>query len=102
MRWLPGIAFLLISTACVAADIPPPVDMGGTPPIYGEPMYRGPAYGPAYGGPVYGGPVYGVPIYDEPMYGEPSDPMYRGPMYRGPSMVECRPTSRMARLVRST
>jgi hypothetical protein len=26
-----------ISTACFAADIPPPVGMGGTPPIYDEP-----------------------------------------------------------------
>ena len=49
MRWLLGTAFLLISTACFAADIIPPVDMGGTP------VYRG----PVYGGPVYDGPMYG-------------------------------------------
>jgi hypothetical protein len=37
MRRLLGTSFLLISTACFAADITPPVDMGGTPPMYGEP-----------------------------------------------------------------
>src|SRR6516164_4436790 len=67
-RWLLGTAFLLISVPCSAADNIPPVDMGGTPHVYGAPMYGGPAYGgPAlsayrgYGGPVYG-PVYGGPV----------------------------------------
>ena len=60
MRSLLGTAFLLISTACFAADITPPVDMGGAPPMYGEPMYGE----PMYGGPVYGGPVYGGPDFD--------------------------------------
>ena len=65
MRCLLGIAFLLISTACFAADISPPVGMGGMPPIYDEPMYGGPAYGgPMYGEPAYGGPVYGGPDFD--------------------------------------
>ena len=71
MRGLFGTAFLLISTACFAADYIPPGDMGETPPAYG---------GPAYGGPVYGGPVYGYggPIYRGPAYGAP---VYRGPAY---------------------
>jgi len=61
MRGLFGTAFLLISTACFAADFIPPGDMGEMPPGYG-----GPAYAPAYGGPAYGGPVYGGPIYGGP------------------------------------
>ena len=78
MRWLLGIAFLLISPACFAADIPPPVDMGGTPPMYGEPMYGGPAYaGPVYRAPAYGGPVYGGPVYGGPVH------IYGGPVYGG-------------------
>ena len=90
MRWLLGIAFLLISPACFAADIPPPVDMGGTPPMYGGPVYGGPVYGrpvypvyPVYGGPVYPvyrGPAYGGPVYRGPVYG---GPVYDGPMYGG-------------------
>ena len=70
MRWLLGTAFLLISAPCFAADNIPPVDMGGTPPVYGAPMYGGRVYGgpvlpalPAYRGyrgPVYGGPMDGV------------------------------------------
>jgi hypothetical protein len=45
MRWLLEIAFLLTSTACFAADIPPPVDTGGAPPIHDEPIYDEPMYG---------------------------------------------------------
>src|SRR6516225_8151524 len=78
MKSLLGTAFLLISTACFAADITPPVDMGGTPPMYGGPVYRR----PVYGGPVYGGPIYGGPMYGGPMYGGPA---YGGPVYRGPA-----------------
>src|SRR6516164_3664289 len=87
MRSLLGTAFLLISTACFAADITPPVDMGGAPPMYGEPMYRQPVYvGPVYGGPVYGGPVYRRPVYGGPVYGGPvyGGPVYGGPAYGGP------------------
>ena len=75
MRWLLGTAFLLISAPCFAADNIPPVDMGGTPPVYGAPMYGGPVLSTyrGYGGPVYGGPVlpayrgYGGPVYGGPM-----------------------------------
>ena len=85
MRWLLGTAFLLISPPCFAADNIRPVDMGGTPPMYGAPMYGA----PMYGGPVYGGPVlpalpayrgYGGPVL-------PALPAYRGyhrPAYGGP------------------
>ena len=80
MRWLLGTAFLLISSPSFAADNIPPVDMGGTPPVYGAPMYGGPVYGgpvfPAYRG--YGGP--GGPVL-------PALPAYRGyggPVYGGP------------------
>ena len=82
MRWLLGTAFPLISAPCSAADNIPPVDMGGTPPVYEAPMFGGPVYGgrvlPAYRG--YGGPVYGGPVL-------PALPAYRGyggPVYRGP------------------
>src|SRR6516165_1603133 len=92
MRRLLGTAFLLISTACFGADITPPVDMGGAPPMYGEPMYGGPVYrrsvyvGPIYGPPLYGGPVYRRPVYRGPVYGGPvyGGSVYRGPMYGGP------------------
>jgi hypothetical protein len=84
MRWHLGTAFLLFPTACFAADIAPPVDMGETPPMYGS--------APAYGGPVYGGPAYREPMYGEstdgePVYGEPvyRRPVYHGPVYRGPA-----------------
>jgi len=107
MRGLFGTAFLLISTACFAADYIPPGDTGETPlgyggpaygptayggPVYGRPAYGGPVYGaPVYGGPVYGDPAYGAPVYGAPVYGAPvyggpvyGGPVYRGPMYRGP------------------
>src|SRR6516225_9968632 len=81
MRRLLGTAFLLISTACFGADITPPVDMGGAPPVYRRPVYRGPVYGgPVYGGSVYRGPMYGGPDYGGSVYG---GPMYGGPMYGG-------------------
>ena len=91
MRWLLGTAFLLIiSPPCFAADNIPPVDMGGTPPVYGAPMYGGPAYGGpvlsayrGYGGPVYGGPVYGGPVLPAlPAYRGYGGPVYVGPMPR--------------------
>ena len=83
MRGLFGTAFLLISTACFAADFDPPGDMGETPPGYGGPVYGGPVYGgPGYGAPVYGRPAYGAPVYGEPVYG---GPVYRGPIYSGPA-----------------
>jgi hypothetical protein len=88
MRGLFGTAFLLISTACFAADYIPPGDTGETPPGYGGPVYGGPGYGePAYGAPVYGGPVYGGPAYGAPVYGGPvyGGPVYRGPIYSGPA-----------------
>ena len=112
MRGLFGTAFLLISTACFAADYIPPGELGETPPGYGGPAYGPPAYGgpvyggpgydapaydaPVYGGPVYGGPVYGGPVYGRPAYGAPvyggpvygapvyGGPVYGGPVYRGP------------------
>ena len=92
MRWLLGTAFLLISPPCFAADNIRPVDMGGTPPMYGAPMYGAPMYGgPVYGGPVlpalpayrgYGGPVYGGPVL--PAYRGYRGPVYGGPVYGGP------------------
>ena len=87
MRGLFGTAFLLISTACFAADLgEPPPGYGGP---YGAPAYGGPGYGePAYGAPVYGGPayVYRGPVYGGLAYGAPvyGGPVYHGPMYRGP------------------
>jgi hypothetical protein len=103
MRGLIGTAFLLISTACSAADFIPPGPAYGTPayggpvydepvydePVYGAPVYGGPAYvyrGPGYGGPAYGAPVYGGPVYGGPVYGAPvyGGPVYRGPVYGGP------------------
>lgn len=74
MRGLFGTAFLLISTACFAADYIPPGDTGQRPRVY-RPAYGPPVY---YGGPVYGAPVYGPPAYDPTMY-------YRGPLPSGGS-----------------
>src|SRR3984893_10279304 len=88
MRGLFGTAFLLISTACFAADYIPPGDTGETPPGYGGSAYGGPVYGgTVYGGPVYRGPVYGGPVYGGPAYGAPvyGGPVYRGPIYGGPA-----------------
>ena len=83
MRGLFGTAFLLISTACFAADYFPPGDTGETPPGY----YGG----SAYGGPVYGGPVYRAPVYGGPRYGEPA---YGAPVYGGPVYGVMPPTNR--------
>ena len=87
MRWHFGIAFLLSSTPCFAADIAPPVDVGGAPPMYGSaPAYGGPVYHERmYGEPMYGGPVYRGPVYREPMY---RGPAYGGPVYREPMYGE--------------
>ena len=89
MRWLLGTAFLLISPPCFAADNISPVDMGGTPPVYGAPMYGGRVYGgpvlpalPAYRG--YGGPVYGGPV----LPALPAYRGYRGPVYGGPGPMD--------------
>jgi hypothetical protein len=98
MRWLLGTAFLLILPPCFAADDIPPVDMGGTPPVYGAPMYRGPVYGgpvlPAYRG--YGGPVYGGPVYPRyPPIVAMVDPCIVDPCTVDPWMVYRQSTSRI-------